>query len=139
MSCVTHQICHCHQPADRFACSWRAHRTGSLTELGRFSFYPGKNLGAYGGGAVITSNLELAKTIRMLPDWGQSRRYHHDLRGFNYWLERLQGAILRVKLRHLERWTEARRANAAIYTELLRNSGVVTPRRMPYARHVYRV
>jgi dTDP-4-amino-4,6-dideoxygalactose transaminase len=127
-------------PADRFACSWRAHRTGSLTELGCFSFYPGKNLGAYGeGGAVITSNPELAKTIRMLRDWGQSRRYHHDLRGFNYCLERLQGAILRVKLRHRERWTEARRASAAIYTELLRNFGVVTPQQMTYARHVYHV
>ena len=76
-----------------------------------FSFYPGKNLGAYGeGGAVTTSNSEYARTIRMLRDWGQDRKYHHVLHGFNYRMEAFQGAILRVKLRHLERWTEARRA-----------------------------
>ena len=119
---------------------YKGHRTGSLAEMACFSFYPGKNLGAYGeGGAVVTSNPEYAKTIRMLRDWGQSRRYYHDLRGFNYRMEGIQGAILRVKLRHLEKWTEARRAHAAVYTELLAGAGVNTPREMPYARHVYHV
>jgi dTDP-4-amino-4,6-dideoxygalactose transaminase len=70
-------------------------------------------------------------------DWGQSRRYYHDVRGFNNRLEGIQGAILRVKLRHLERWTDARRAVAALYSRKLAGSGVVPPLAMPYARHVY--
>jgi dTDP-4-amino-4,6-dideoxygalactose transaminase len=126
--------------AQAHGAEYKGHRAGSLAELACFSFYPGKNLGAYGeGGAVVTSNPEYARTIRMLRDWGQSRRYYHDLRGFNYRLEGMQGAVLRVKLRHLEGWTEARRSNAAIYEELLGNAGVVTPRQMSYARHVYHV
>src|ERR1700689_320058 len=89
---------------------------GSIGDMTCFSFYPGKNLGAYGeGGAVTTSNAEHARTIRMLRDWGQDRKYHHVLRGFNYRMEGLQGAILRVKLRHLEQWTERRRALAKAY------------------------
>jgi dTDP-4-amino-4,6-dideoxygalactose transaminase len=126
--------------AQAHGAEYKGHRAGSLAELACFSFYPGKNLGAYGeAGAVVTSNPEYAGAIRKLRDWGQSRRYYHDLRGFNYRMEGMQGAILRVKLRHLERWTEARRANAAVYAELLANSGVVTPRQMTYARHVYTV
>ena len=99
-----------------------------------FSFYPGKNLGAYGeGGAVTTSNAEYARTIRMLRDWGQDRKYHHVLRGYNYRMEGFQGAILRVKLRHLEQWTEARRAVVTQYNEHLADSGVETPTEMPWA------
>ena len=119
---------------------YKGRRVGSLADMACFSFYPGKNLGAYGeGGAVVTAHPEYAKTIRLLRNWGESRRYYHDLRGFNYRMEGFQGAILRVKLRHLERWTEARRANARVYTELLKDSGVVTPREMAYSRHVYHV
>jgi dTDP-4-amino-4,6-dideoxygalactose transaminase len=88
---------------------------------------------------VTTSNAEYAGTIRMLRDWGQDRKYHHVLRGFNYRMEGFQGAILRVKLRHLERWTEARRAVVSRYHELLANSGVERPTEMPWARHVYHV
>jgi dTDP-4-amino-4,6-dideoxygalactose transaminase len=113
---------------------------GGIGDLACFSFYPGKNLGAYGeGGAVTTGNVEFASTIRMLRDWGQDRKYHHVLRGFNYRMEGFQGAILRVKLRHLEQWTEARRAGAARYNKLLADSGVETPKEMPWARHVYHV
>src|SRR5207253_2944034 len=80
-------------------------------DIACFSFYPTKNLGAYGeGGAVTTNNPDYARTIRMLRDWGQDRKYHHLLHGYNYRMEGLQGAILRVKLRHLDQWTEARRA-----------------------------
>jgi dTDP-4-amino-4,6-dideoxygalactose transaminase len=105
-----------------------------------FSFYPGKNLGAYGeGGAVTTNNPEYARHIRMLRDWGQDAKYHHVLRGFNYRMEAFQGAILRVKLRQLERWTEARRAIAGKYNELLAESGVERPKEMSWARHVYHV
>src|SRR5205085_7212999 len=102
------------------------------------SFYPSKNLGAYGeAGAVTTSNPEYARQLRLLRNWGESRRYYHDLPGYNYRLEALQGAILRVKLRHLPQWTNARRANAAIYNELLAGSGVTAPAEQPWARHVY--
>ena len=119
---------------------YKGRRTGGMGDLGCFSFYPGKNLGACGeGGAVVTNNPEHANTIRMLRDWGQSRRYYHDLRGFNYRMEGIQGAILRVKLRHLEAWTEARRANARSYSEKLAGEGIRTPREMPYARHVFNV
>jgi len=126
--------------AQAHGAEYKGHRTGSLADMACFSFYPGKNLGAYGeGGAVVTANPEYAKTIRMLRNWGESTRYHHDLRGFNYRMEGFQGAILRVKLRHLEGWTEARRANAALYAERLKDSGIVTPQEMSYARHVYHV
>jgi len=114
-------------------------RVGAIGDIGCFSFYPGKNLGAYGeGGAVVTDDEELASTVRTLRHWGQTRRYIHELKGFNYRLEELQAAILRVKLRHLEDWTEARRAHAHRYDQLL--AGVVpTPAELPYARHVYHV
>jgi dTDP-4-amino-4,6-dideoxygalactose transaminase len=88
---------------------------------------------------VTTSNAEFGRTIRMLRDWGQDRKYHHVLRGFNYRMEAFQGAILRVKLRHLERWTEARRAIVGKYNQLLAGSGVERPTEMPWARHVYHV
>src|SRR5438876_399632 len=89
-------------------------RAGSLGDLGCFSFYPGKNLGACGeAGMVVTRDPGYAKTIRMLRNWGGDDKYHHILKGYNYRMEGIQGAILRVKLRHLERWTEARRRGAA--------------------------
>jgi len=115
-------------------------RTGSLGDLACFSFYPGKNLGAYGeGGMVVTGNAEYARTIRMLRDWGAERKYHHVLKGYNYRLEGIQGAVLRVKLRHLDRWTQARRTAADWYRGLLDGSGVQLPDEMSYARHVYHV
>jgi len=113
---------------------------GSLGDMACFSFYPGKNLGAYGeGGMVVTSDEGFARTIRMLRDWGQDRKYHHVLAGYNYRLEGMQGAILRVKLGHLERWTEARRAHAARYGELLAGSAVRLPAERAGSRHVYHV
>jgi len=113
---------------------------GSLGDLACFSFYPGKNLGAYGeGGIVVTSNEEHARKIRMLRDWGQDRKYHHVLAGYNYRMEGMQGAVLRVKLRHLEKWTEARRAHAARYRALLPGCGVEIPAEAAGARHVYHV
>lgn len=114
-------------------------RVGALGDIGCFSFYPGKNLGAYGeGGAVVTNDPELARTVRALRNWGQVNRYVHELKGFNYRLEELQAAILRVKLRRLDDWTEARRAHAHHYGQLL--AGVVsTPVEQPYGRHVYHV
>jgi Predicted pyridoxal phosphate-dependent enzyme apparently involved in regulation of cell wall biogenesis len=97
--------------AQAHAAEYKGRRAGSLGDLGCFSFYPTKNLGAYGeGGMVTTNDADLAKTVRMLRDWGTDRKYHHALRGFNYRMEGLQGAILDVKLKHLPAWTERRRA-----------------------------
>ncbi len=113
---------------------------GGLGDMVCYSFYPGKNLGAYGeGGMVVTSNEGYARTIRMLRDWGQDRKYHHLLAGYNYRMEGMQGAILRVKLRHLETWTEARRSHAARYTQLLEDTGLGLPVEASSARHVYHV
>ena len=126
--------------AQAHGAKYKGRPVGSIGDMACFSFYPGKNLGAYGeGGAVTTSNIEHARTVRMLRDWGQDRKYHHVLRGFNYRMEGFQGAILRVKLRHLESWTDARRAVVNLYNERLTNSGVETPTEMPWARHVYHV
>jgi|SRR5579859_2714516 len=113
---------------------------GSIGDIACFSFYPGKNLGAYGeGGAVTTSNPKFANTIRTLRDWGQDRKYHHQLRGYNYRMDGFQGAVLRVKLRHLNQWTEARRSIVRRYNELLADCDVQTPVEMPWGGHVYHV
>jgi dTDP-4-amino-4,6-dideoxygalactose transaminase len=113
-------------------------RSGSMGDLATFSFYPAKNLGAYGeGGAVVTRNAGFADRIRELRDWGQRAKYEHRVKGFNYRMEAFQGAILRVKLRHLERWTEARRSRAALYRQLLQGSPTDPPNERPRCRHVY--
>jgi len=119
---------------------YKGHRVGGIGDLGCFSFYPGKNLGAYGeGGMVVTNDSEYARTIRMLRDWGQEVKYQHVLRGFNYRMDTIQAAILRVKLCHLEAWIEDRRANAVHYQQLLASSGVQFPEEMHYTRHVYHI
>src|SRR5215469_16150251 len=126
--------------AQAHGAKYKGRPAGSLADIACFSFYPTKNLGAYGeGGAVTTNNAEYVRKIRMLRDWGQDGKYHHLLRGFNYRMEGLQGAILRVKLRYLDSWTEARRTIASKYTQLLVNRGVDLPTEMPWARHVYHV
>jgi len=126
--------------AQAHGAEYKGKRVGGIADLGCFSFYPGKNLGAYGeGGMVVTNDPEYCRTIRLLRDWGSENRYQHILRGFNYRLEGMQGAILRVKLRHLEAWNEARRAHAAQYKALLAGGSVRSPMEMPYARHVYHV
>jgi dTDP-4-amino-4,6-dideoxygalactose transaminase len=133
-----HELVVIEDAAQAHGAKYKGRRAGSIADMACFSFYPGKNLGAYGeGGAVTTSNAGYARTIRMLRDWGQDRKYHHLLRGYNYRMEGFQGAILRVKLRHLEQWTEARRALARQYNELLADAEVETPKEMPWARHVY--
>jgi len=124
--------------AQAHGAEYKGKRAGSIGHIGCFSFYPGKNLGAYGeGGLVTTDNTDYAHAIRVMRDWGAEKKYYHDLPGFNYRMTGLQGAILRVKLRHLEEWTEARRAHAAYYNQLLKDTDVDTPTEMPYARHVY--
>jgi len=126
--------------AQAHGAKYKGRPVGTIGNIGCFSFYPTKNLGAYGeGGAVTTNNPEYAGKVRMLRDWGQDRKYHHVLRGYNYRMEGLQGAILRVKLHHLEKWIEARRAIAKQYNELLADCGLTLPVEMPWARHVYHV
>jgi dTDP-4-amino-4,6-dideoxygalactose transaminase len=119
---------------------YKGRRVGSIGDIGCFSFYPGKNLGAYGeGGMVTTNNPEYATTMRMLRDWGQAGRYNHVLKGYNYRMDGIQGGILRVKLRYLDRWTEARRSHASQYDRLLKDTGLKTPTVMPYSYHAYHI
>lgn len=126
--------------AQAHGAKYKGRPVGSIGDISCFSFYPTKNLGAYGeGGAVTTNSREFARSIRMLRDWGQDRKYHHVVRAFNYRMEGFQGAILRVKLRHLEQWTEARRTIVSKYNRLLADSAVELPQEMPWARHVYHV
>ena len=115
-------------------------RVGAQGFAGAFSFYPGKNLGAYGeGGLALTNNSEAAEKMRLLRDWGQRRKYDHEMLAYNYRMDAIQGAILRVKLRHLERWTEERRRIAAAYEEQLGNLGLRLATELPGRRHVYHI
>lgn len=116
-------------------------RAGSIGLSGCFSFYPGKNLGACGeGGFVATNSDAQAERIRRLRDWGQAARYHHVEKGFNYRMDAVQGAILRIKLAHLEDWTEARRVLGRFYRQRLGNvPGIALPAERAGCRHVYHV
>jgi dTDP-4-amino-4,6-dideoxygalactose transaminase len=107
---------------------YKGRRTGSLAHAAAFSFYPGKNLGAYGdGGMVVTNDRRIAERVQMFRNYGQKQKYHHLLLGYNRRLDTLQAAILRVKLRHLDEWNTARRWNATLYHNLLDETGVVRP------------
>ncbi len=118
----------------------RDRNAGAIGRLGCFSFYPGKNLGACGeAGAVVTNDPAAAKQVRMLRDWGQETRYRHAVIGFNYRMDGLQGAFLRVKLGHLQAWNEARRAGAKRYEGLLKSSDLLLPAERPENRSVYHV
>ena len=116
-------------------------RVGSIGDAGCFSFYPGKNLGAYGeAGATVTKNPELAAGMRMFRDHGQKKKYYHSIVGWNARMDGFQGAVLSVKLPYLPGWTDARRKNAALYNSLLADvSEVTTPYVAEYAKHVYHV
>jgi len=126
--------------AQAHGAEYKGKRVGALGDIGCFSFYPGKNLGAYGeGGAVVTNDEQLAKRVRLLRDHGSEKKYRHEIVGYNFRLEGIQAAVLDVKLKHLDRWNELRRAHAARYSDLLKDSGLVLPAEMDYARHVYHV
>lgn len=113
-------------------------KSGSLGDIGCFSFYPSKNLGAYGdAGCITTNNEELAQKIKMLRNYGQKIRYYHILKGFNNRLDSMQAAILRVKLKYLDKWTDMRRKNAMRYTEKFKGVDVITPVEYKHNRHVY--
>jgi dTDP-4-amino-4,6-dideoxygalactose transaminase len=117
---------------------WKDEPVGSLGDVATFSFYPGKNLGAFGdAGGVTTSNETIANTIKSLRDHGRSEKYNHASPGFNFRMDGLQGAVLDVKLDHLSDWNESRRQNAEFYEKHLANLPVVTPRIDPNATHVF--
>jgi dTDP-4-amino-4,6-dideoxygalactose transaminase len=116
---------------------WRGRRVGSIGDAAAFSFYPAKNLGAYGdGGLVTTDDPDVAEHIGLLRNYGSREKYLHELLGANHRLDTLHAAVLRVKLRHLDAWNEARRRIAARYDELL-GDAVITPVCRPEAEHVY--
>ena len=126
--------------AQAHGAEYRSRRLGSLGALGCFSFYPGKNLGAYGeGGAVVTNDPAYAQTLRMYRDWGQEAKYQHVLKGYNFRMDGIQGAVLRVKMAYIEGWTDDRRRHAARYDAALDRLGVVRPSSPAGLRHVYHV
>lgn len=117
---------------------YRGKRTGGLGDAACFSFYPAKNLGCYGDGGMITTNDDkVAESVMMLRNYGQKQKYVHLMKGYNNRLDSIQAAVLRVKLRRLDGWNDARRRNAKLYSEMFNGSKVVTPVEMDYARHVY--
>ncbi|MGB2804358.1 MAG: DegT/DnrJ/EryC1/StrS family aminotransferase [Candidatus Zixiibacteriota bacterium] len=126
--------------AQAHGAQYKGKKTGGLATAACFSFYPGKNLGAYGeGGAVTTDDEGIAQKVRMLRDHGSPKKFYHEFIGNNCRLEGIQGAVLSVKLKHLDKWNDGRRKNADLYRKYLEGSGVGVPEEMPYAKHVYHV
>jgi len=118
---------------------YKGKKVGSIGDAGCFSFYPSKNLGAFGdGGMVVSNGNEIAQKIKMLRDHGQIKKYEHLVEGYNSRLDEIQAAILRVKLKRLDEWNKLRRKNASIYNDLLEDvDEVVMPLEAEYAKHVY--
>jgi dTDP-4-amino-4,6-dideoxygalactose transaminase len=117
---------------------WRGRRAGSFGEVGCFSFYPGKNLGAYGdAGAIVTNAAALDERFRLLRDFGQRKKYEHLIKGGNCRLDSIQAAVLDVKLRHLDAWNDARRRHAGAYDARLAEMGIKPPGRPHEEGHVY--
>ena len=136
--CDKHQVWLIEDAAQAIGSEWEGKRAGSVGDLGCFSFFPSKNLGAAGdAGMVVTQNAEHADRVRLLREHGARPKYHHSRIGTNSRLDALQAAILRVKLRHLDRWSEARAKNAGLYDRLFEGYPVGRPYHDPRARHIY--
>jgi dTDP-4-amino-4,6-dideoxygalactose transaminase len=136
--CEKHQIWLIEDAAQAIGSEWEGRRAGSVGDLGCFSFFPSKNLGAAGDGGMITAQNEtLAERSRLLREHGSKPKYYHSLIGTNSRLDALQAAILRVKLQHLDRWSERRARNAALYDQLFEGARLTRPYRDPRARHIY--
>jgi dTDP-4-amino-4,6-dideoxygalactose transaminase len=127
--------------AQAHGAEYKRRRAGTMGDAGCFSFYPGKNLGAFGeAGAVVTNNAELQKKIQNLRDHGQTRKYYHTLMGWNCRMDGIQAAVLSIKLRHLEEGNALRREHALQYNQAFAGlDAVATPFEANYARHVYHV
>ncbi len=126
--------------AQAHGAEYKGKRVGGIGHMGAFSFYPGKNLGGYGEGGIVTTNdFEYIRQIRLLRDWGQEKKYHHDILGYNFRMDAMQGAILRVKLRHLEAWTELRRSHAQQYAACFKATGICHAAEISERRHVYHI
>jgi len=125
--------------AQAFSGAWEGRKLGTLGDLGTYSFFPTKNLGAYGdGGLLTTDDDDLAAAARMLRVHGARKKYFNEVIGYNSRLDSLQAAILRVKLPHIDAWSAARRQVAATYRELLADvPGLTLPAEAPWAHHVY--
>ena len=117
---------------------WQSRRAGSIGTVGCFSFYPGKNLGAYGdAGAIVTNDESLCERLKLLRDFGQKKKYEHLIKGDNCRLDSLQAAVLNVKLGYLDEWNERRRDHAALYDTLLNAAGFPAPKNLDAEGHVY--
>jgi len=125
--------------AQAIGAEFQGARAGSLGDLACFSFYPTKNLGGFGDGGMITTNdAGLAERLRLLRNHGFKTKYHNEILGWNFRLDEIQAAVLRVKLKHLDHWTEARRRNADLYRErLVKTASVELPYEVPASRHIY--
>ena len=124
--------------AQAHGAEYKGNEVGTLGKVACFSFYPGKNLGAYGdAGMVVTDEEEIAEKVILLRNHGRVEKYLHLVEGHNYRMDTIQAAVLRVKLRYLREWTDKRRNNARLYDRLLEDSRVMTPKEMDYAKHVY--
>ena len=119
--------------------TFKGKRAGSMGDAGCFSFYPGKNLGAYGeAGAIVTKRQELAEKMIMFRDHGQAVKYKHNMVGWNARMDGFQAAVLNVKMRYIEKWTRKRQQNAALYTEILSGiDGIETPKVLKDAESVF--
>jgi len=126
--------------AQAHGAEYKGRRAGSIGDIGCFSFYPGKNLGAYGeGGAAVTADPALAQRISLLRDWGQEAKYRHVMPGYNYRMDSIQAAVLNVKMDYIEKWTDARGDVAAHYDRMLSSSELRRPMSPADGRHVYHV
>lgn len=136
--CNKHNLPLVEDAAQAHGAKYRGQTVGTLGEMAAFSFYPAKNLGACGeGGALVCNDDALAKRARSLREHGSTKRYHHDEVGFNYRMEGIQGAVLRVMLPHLAHWTAERRRVAHRYLELLADTPLKLPREADYAESAY--
>jgi len=136
--CDKHQLWLIEDAAQAIGAEWEGRRAGSVGDLGCFSFFPSKNLGGAGdGGMMVTRNPEFAEKLRLLREHGAKPKYYHSIVGTNSRLDAIQAAILRVKLRHLDRWSAARGRNADLYDKLFEGSRVARPFRDSRARHIF--
>ena len=126
--------------AQAHGAEYKGRRAGSMGELACFSFYPGKNLGAYGeGGAVVTSEERYVEHLKQLRDQGQSEKYYHPVVGYNYRMEAIQGAVLGVKLKHLDDWNQRRQKHVEVYRRELAESGLRLLEELPDAKSVHHI